>query len=218
VRARAIIKRRFFHLSVVNSRDVAQSLLSERPKFHGAAGECDWSLRPSVLWWLYDILKPTDVTLETGSGYSTIIFALKGTRHTVISPRAHEHTLIRDWSAAHNVDLSKVTFLAERSESALPMFNGGKLDLVLIDGSHAFPAPIIDWLYTSRWLATGGRVVVDDTQIRSCRILCDFLRAEQGRWNFERRITYTDIFQRLDAPLLDVGWEDQPWQSKPILD
>jgi len=128
-----------------------------------------------------DTLGRKTVEMETGSGYSTIIFALKGTRHTVISPSAHEHMLIRDWSAAHDVDLSKVTFVAERSESVLPMLNGDKLDLVLIDGWHAFPVPMIDWLYTSRWLTTGGRVVVDDTRIRSCRILCDFLRAERGR-------------------------------------
>jgi hypothetical protein len=124
---------------------------------------------------------------------------------------ADEHELIRDWSAAHNVDLSDVTFLAERSELILPMFNGGKLDLVLIDGWHGFPVPIVDWLYTARWLTTGGRVVIDDTKIRSCRILCDFLRAEEGRWRLERAFRHTDVFQRLDAPIFEEDWKSQAW-------
>jgi hypothetical protein len=170
------------------------------------------------LWWLFDTLKPTDATLETGCGFSTIIFALKGTRHTVISPIKHEHKLIRDWSAANGVDLSRVTFLAEKSESVLPIWNDGALDLVLIDGFHGFPVPMVDWLYTSRWLTTGGLVVVDDTQIRTCGILCDFLRAEEGRWTLAREFDHTDVFRRLDAPLLDDDWNAQPWAFQATLD
>jgi hypothetical protein len=202
---------------VSDSATVLRELLSERPSFHGAAGEHQWSLADDVMWWLFYALESTDVTLETGCGYSTIIFALKRTRHTVISPMAHEHRRIQVWGVAHNVNFSDIKFVAERSEETLPQLGGGALDLVLIDGWHAFPAPMVDWLYTCRRLTPGGRVIVDDTQIRSCRMLCDFLSAEEGRWRLERRFRRTDVFQKLDAPMFAGDWRSQAWGANPIL-
>jgi hypothetical protein len=39
------------------------------------------------------------------------------------------------------------------------------LDLVLIDGDHAFPASFIDWYYTAEQVKLGGYVIVDDTNL-----------------------------------------------------
>jgi predicted O-methyltransferase YrrM len=83
-------------------------------------------------------------TLETGCGYSTIIFALKGMRHTVISPIFEEHQRIGEWCDANEIDLSNVEFKLGRSEDLLPALKPEPLDLVLIDGWHAFPAPFLD--------------------------------------------------------------------------
>ena len=199
----------------LNPTSTIRLLLQERPAFHGLAGENRWSLADDVLLWLFDALTPTDVTLETGCGYSTIIFALKQTKHTVISPIVEEHRRIQDWGLSHNVDFSNVEFVAEKSEVALPHFDCGPLGVVLIDGWHAFPAPMVDWFYACRQLKTGGYVVIDDTQIRSCRILCDFLSAEKGRWKIERRFKRTDVFRRLSFPMFEGDWRSQTWGSSP---
>jgi hypothetical protein len=42
-----------------------------------------------------------------------------------------------------------VTFEINRSELALPALDPEPLDLVLIDGSHAFPHVFVDWMYTA---------------------------------------------------------------------
>lgn len=56
----------------------------------------------------------------------------------------------------------------------------GELDLVLVDGSHSFPLPFIDWFYAQGALRDGGVLVIDDVQIWTGRVLRDFLRAEPG--------------------------------------
>ena len=50
--------------------------------------------------------------------------------------------------------------------------------LVLIDGSHSFPSPFIDWYYTAFRLRVGGFLVVDDTQLWTGHVLKRFLEAE----------------------------------------
>ena len=51
---------------------------------------------------------------------------------------------------------------------------------MLIDGSHAFPAPFIDWLYTASALKVGGHLIVDDTQLWTGHVLKQFLDEEAG--------------------------------------
>ncbi|MDZ4401092.1 class I SAM-dependent methyltransferase [Prosthecobacter sp.] len=194
-----------------------RELLTESPCLHGEDGQNQWSLAQEVMDWLTENVRPGDRTLETGCGYSTLIFAMAGAQHTVISPIPEEHDHIRRWGLAHGVDFSKVTFIAAKSEDVLPNFGPEPLDLVLIDGWHAMPAPFIDWFFTCTKLAVGGRVMVDDTQILPCRILREFLEQETGRWSLERRFKRTDVFRKLKEQMFEGDWRDQPWGARPIL-
>jgi predicted O-methyltransferase YrrM len=196
--------------------DIFEKLLAESPSFHGVEGRNQWSLAMDIMCWLFEAVQDGDHTLETGCGYSTLIFAMKGAHHTVISPVAEEHRRIVEWGEAHGVNFSRVTFLASKSEEVLPRWNG-PLDLVLIDGWHAFPAPFIDWFFTCQKLAVRGRMIVDDTQIRACRILRDFLEEEKGRWELERRFERTDVFRKLKAEVFAGDWNSQPYGARSIL-
>ena len=90
-------------------------------------------------------------------------------------------------------------------------------DAVLIDGGHGFPAPFIDFWYAGGRLVPGGLLVVDDTHLRACRVLADFLRAEAGRWRVHRELATTAVFERLDGPLVPAeGWALQPWGASPL--
>ncbi len=87
------------------------------------------------------------------------------------------------------------------------------LDLVLIDGAHAFPAPFVDWCYTSESLKIGGLMVVDDLQLVTPRILADFMRADQ-RWAEVRRDHRFAVYRKLVHPLRDErDWLAQAWVS-----
>ncbi len=57
-----------------------------------------------------------------------------------------------------------------------------ELDLVLIDGAHSFPIPVIDWFYGAGRLRRGGVVVFDDIDLPAVRILLDSYLELDDRW------------------------------------
>lgn len=200
------------------TREVLGVLWGEKPKFHGAAEDAqNWKLRRGILDYLQDTVEQGHCTLETGCGYSTVIFAASGARHIAISPFDVEHQRIRDWLVAHDVGIEGLRFVAEPSQKVLPELEAPPLDLVLIDGDHAFPVPFFDWYYTADMLKVGGRVVVDDTNIMTGAILRDFLAADRERWALKTEFKRTAVFEKL-VPTVAAGiiCSDQPYCARKI--
>src|SRR5204862_8016447 len=100
------------HHARMDANRVLDALLRERPSFQTDVlapeerripGAYDWSIGEDVLRWLCATLRPEWRTLETGCGYSTVVFASVGCRHTAISPDRLEHGAVRDWCHRHDV-------------------------------------------------------------------------------------------------------------------
>jgi hypothetical protein len=194
-----------------------KQLLTERPAFHGLEDRVNLNLMDAVQQWMFDNVQDGWVTLETGCGYSSIIMSMKGAYHTVISPFAEEHQRLKDWLTGHGVKLDRVSFIADGSEHVLPNLKCPPLDLVLIDGRHSFPTPFIDWYYTAEKLKVGGYVLVDDTNIRACGILRDFLADEEkaGRWEKVITLYRTTVFRKKHERVHhNIWWAMQPWGLK----
>ena len=180
-----------------------RGILSDSPGCYG--------IDPEVARFLYDSVSDQSKTLETGSGLSTLVFALRRTDHVAITPNASEVAAIESYADAHQVLLDRVRFVIEPSDRYLPGCEIQDLDLVLIDGKHAFPWPIIDWFYTADRLKRGGVLVLDDLQMPSVGILKDFI-AEDPRWqlvqSFGRR---TLAVRKAVSSVHDVAWHMQPY-------
>jgi predicted O-methyltransferase YrrM len=190
-------------------------LLSEQPKFHAQFGENNTILEKAVnhalardfLDWLMSNLSPGARTIETGCGYSSVVFSIVQTQHIVISPFAAEHDAIKQWCAANDISTEQTQFIAKPSQNVMPGLNDEPLDLVLIDGDHAFPAPFIDWYYTANRLKQGGCMVVDDIHLVTGTILHEFLSMERGRWELEGTLGKTSIFRKIMlGNVADVEW------------
>jgi Methyltransferase domain len=163
-----------------------------------------------VLRWLEKELQPDMQTAEIGCGLTTVIFASSGTSHLCVSPFADEHQRVTDWCGEQNIDVSRVRFVPERSDVALPGLGIPKIDFALIDGSHAFPHAFVDFWYLALPLTVGGVLVIDDVQIWTGRVLCDFL-SEQPGWELLRRWDKTVAFRKT-APVDEKGaWTRQPY-------
>ncbi len=198
-----------------------QTLLQEQPKFHAIyhdtklieADCCNWAIDTPILEWISKHVKPEFKTLETGCGYSSVAFIVAGAEHTVLSPIAAEHEAIQRWCATQGIDLGRVTFLAQASQDVVHSMAPTPLDVVLIDGNHAFPTPFIDWYYTAERVREGGYVLVDDTQIITGKILKDFLAMEAGRWALAAEFGKTAVFQRVTSESVTRGfwWGKQPY-------
>jgi predicted O-methyltransferase YrrM len=205
-------------MSSVLMPDVVRELCDSRPRLHGSddASPERLGLRNEMLRFLGSTLTSRMRTLETGCGYSTILFAVAGSRHVTVSPCAPEHARVARFCSAHGVSTDQVTFVAASSLDVLPAMNG-PLDLVLIDGWHAFPAPFIDWYYTANRLEVGGLCVVDDTNIVTGRILRDFLAAERGRWTLRHETKRTSVFEKkVPDVLAGVDWPQQPYCARKV--
>lgn len=196
-------------------------LLANSPKFHVDENGrlASWAISETVLRFLDANLDSSFHTLETGAGFSTVVFAANGTRHTSVVPSYDEVERIREYCAAHGISTGSVEFYVERSEDVLPRLDPTELDLVLIDGSHSFPSPFIDWYYTAFRLRVGGILVIDDTELWTCHILKRFLEAEPGWTLCPEPAGFAAAFvKRSGSPELR-NWEDQPFvarRSRPL--
>jgi methyltransferase family protein len=173
-----------------------------------------YGIEPDVARFLHDSVSEGCKTLETGSGISTLAFALRKARHIAITPSAEEVANIRTYAAANQISLDSVEFVIEASDRYLPRSEAQDLDLVLIDGKHAFPWPIIDWFFTADKLKQNGIVVLDDLQMTSVSMLGDFLR-EDPRWQLERSFgRRTLVLKKLSQSVHDVSWHMQPYITR----
>jgi predicted O-methyltransferase YrrM len=150
-------------------------------------------------------------TLETGAGYSTVVFAIVGANHIAIQPDERQVRAIRSFCEEHHVNLDQVSFEVGPSERVLPSLHCAPLDLALIDGLHGFPAPLIDWAYIAPLLRVGGYLIVDDTDIWTGRLLRDFLIAEPD-WQLETELPpRAAVFQKTDSRAGMKDWPSQPY-------
>lgn len=182
---------------------VAQRVSQTESTHYGVAGD--------VAHFLLSTVGPQWKTLEIGLGVSTLSIALKGAHHVCITPAESEIAAIRKYAESMDVDLSRVEFVAESSHTYLPRCNQSELDLVMIDGKHAFPFPIVDWFFTAEKLKTGGIMVIDDVEMKSVSMLTDFLDADP-RW--ERIPVGSDktyAYKKLSDTIHDVAWHMQPY-------
>ena len=185
---------------------IVQDILNRVPRCYG--------VEPVLARFLFDSVSKHSRTLETGSGISTLAFAMRQSRHTAITPSTEEVARIRSYAAANQVSLDTVEFVTEPSEQYLPCCKAADLDLVLIDGKHAFPWPIIDWFFTADKLKQNGLLVLDDLQMSSVSMLVNFLR-EDPRWriakSFGRRAL---VVEKIACSVHDVSWHMQPYITR----
>jgi Methyltransferase domain len=200
-----------------------KDLLADPPLVHGPEGDNDLithGLLTNALEWIQTQTGPDLRSLETGSGLSTIIFAIGGGDHHCIVPNQPEVDRIREYCAERGIATGNLQFHVEPSEKVLPTLDAGPLDLVLIDGSHSFPQVFIDWFYIQSQLKIGGTVIIDDVHVWTGRILRDFLEAEP-EWEITNRWSgRTVAFKKIAEVDPDKLWIDQPYvwhRSRPRL-
>ncbi len=216
-----------------------QQIILERPAFHRGETEIERAFDPSesllpqktaaqlvscgftcygigtdVLSFIADSVDQNQRTLETGAGCSTLVFALRGTEHIAITPSGSEIELITRYALQREIPLSKVHFVQEPSERYLPACTAEALDLVLLDGKHAFPWPIVDWFYTADRVRKGGIMLVDDTQMRSVATLIEFMIVDPA-WQLVRNFSNKTLaFLKVRDSAHDVAWHMQPFNFR----
>jgi methyltransferase family protein len=157
------------------------------PGLHGE-GEY-WGLAWSALAWIEEHVRPGMATLEVGAGASTIVLAACGATHEAITPDSAEEERVRRQCASLGVDSSGVTFRIGPSHEVLPAWEPRPLDLVLIDGAHGFPYPILDWWQLAPHIRVGGTALLDDAYLPAVTAVVDFVR-DSPAWKLEDAVSF----------------------------
>ena len=171
----------------MTSTSITDTLRSGPPGLHGT-GEY-WGLAWSALEWLERNLRPEWSTLETGAGASTIVFAAAGTAHEAVTPDAGEEERIRARCSELGVDSGAVTVLIGPSHEVLARWEPRPLDLVLVDGAHGFPYPVLDWWHVAPHVRVGGTVLLDDAYLPAVSSIVDFAR-DIAAWRVDDAVSF----------------------------
>jgi hypothetical protein len=189
-----------------------EELLTARPRIHDGR-TVTWAIHQDLARFLDETVAREHVTLETGSGLSTLVILRKMPRqHIAIQPMLDEFDVIRQFCQDNSIPTDRFQPIASRSQDYLPGAELPTLDLVLIDGDHSFPAPFVDWYFTADKLRTGGWMVVDDTDIVTGTILIDFMAADP-KW--EEVLRHPSgrfgIYRKKVHPIHEDDWPRQPY-------
>src|ERR687888_2240250 len=188
---------------------LTDDLRASPPGLHGAGDEY-WGLAWAALGWLEDNVSSGMATLETGSGSSTLVFAAAGAEHEAVTPDAEEEARIRRECERRGIDSSSVRFRIGPSHEVLPRWEPRPLDLVLLDGAHGFPYPILDWWYVAPHVRVGGRMLLDDAYMAPVGVLVDYLESRPA-WRVEGAVGYRTVaLQKVSNELPPFDWRGEP--------
>lgn len=212
----------------IDAPAVLQRLARDKPKFHYAEGEGikrsaelgyiipegDFSMAvtPAVLRWIAAHVRQDMVTLETGAGHTTVVFAALGRHHHSFTFMPLEVQKITAYLRSLDIAEDKVTFHMGSTDRTLPNLDIGKvIDFAYIDGCHGYPFPALDWHYIDQHLKVGGILGMDNAELRPVREHCEFLE-ENGSYRL-LHVIRDNYFVRLYEKVVDSKreWVYQPY-------
>jgi len=162
-------------------------------------------------WYLAEYFRGTEVrSVETGCGASTILFAQYASHHTVycFDDRSSETSSVnyaRSFPAFCNDRVTWIFGPAQRNVFTHPPEH--PVDLVLLDGPHAYPFPDLQYFALYRSLRPRSILILDDIHIPTINHLYNFLLQDDS-FRSHGATSTTAYFQRSDSPPFNLDGDD----------
>jgi len=186
---------------------LTDDLRAAPPGLHG--GSEFWGIAWEALEFLERTVQPEMATLETGAGASTIVFAARGADHEAVTPSQEEADRILAECGRRGISTDRVHFRIGSSADVLRDWEARPLDLVLVDGAHAFPYPTLDWWYLAPHLKVGGLMLLDDAYMPPVAAVVDHVRDSKA-WRLEDPISFrTAVARKLADEVPDGEWKGE---------
>ena len=183
-------------------------MLADPPQVHFAPGGVFRTDRSCYEFIAGELPEEGARTLETGCGVSTVLLGRWSAEHVCVVLDSAEVRACRRYLDERGL-AERVVFEVGPSDEVLPRLTGAPLDLVFVDGGHAFPMALLDWYYGAGRLRQGGVVVIDDLQLPHVRLgLIEFLEADP-RWERVESTGKWAAYRRLTTGGLREEWRDQ---------
>lgn len=158
----------------------------------------------------YGLDRELTYTAETGTGKSTLLFSHLSRDHKVFTYDDTGYTdSLRRVTESPLLNHKQVEFIVGPTQQTLPRYTFTRpLDLVLLDGPHAYPFPEMEYYHFYPHLAENAILIVDDIHIPTIFRLFEFLR-EDEMFDTIEVIHTTAFFRRNSASMFDPlrdGW------------
>jgi hypothetical protein len=145
---------------------------------------------------------------ETGAGRTTLVLSHLSGHHVVFSKDGGDSLSQARTSPLLRSD--RVEFIEGSTQRTLPAHRFEQpLQVVLIDGPHAYPFPDLEYYFLYPHLAPGGLLVLDDINIPSIGRMYDILKTDD-MFELAEVVADTAFMVRTDAPCFDP-YGDRWW-------
>jgi Methyltransferase domain len=184
---------------------LTDELKNAPPSLHGQ--QEFWGLAWEALDFIERTVTPGMATLETGAGASTIVFAASGAEHETVTPSQAEADRIVAECERRGISTERLTFRIGSSADVLRDWQPRPLDLVLVDGAHAFPYPTLDWWFLQPHVKTGGLMLLDDAYMPPVAAVVEHCR-NSAAWQIEPAVSFrTAVVRKLGDETIDGEWK-----------
>jgi hypothetical protein len=170
--------------------------------------------------------RPLLLSVETGSGKSTVLLSNLSERHlcftlddTAWYPPGDSRgslTFVRQCPSLHP---ERINFILGPTQRTIPAYKfDQRIDLALIDGPHGFPFPDMEYYHLYPHLRPGAVLVIDDINIPTVGRLFEFVR-EDEMFEVIHIEGFTAFLRRTDAPTFDPemdGWWLQKYNASRV--
>jgi predicted O-methyltransferase YrrM len=195
------------------AESVLEKIMRAAPTLHQAGTFSRTTLEAFIR---HATARPVHRSAETGSGASTLLLSHISEHHTVFALDAGTGS-VRAIQASPLLNQDVVTFVEGPTQLTLPAHTFDEpLQLVLIDGPHAYPFPDLEYYHLYPHLETGALLIVDDIHIPTITNLFEFLSADD-MFHLEDVVENTAFFRRTTAetfsPVGD-GWFTQRYNLR----
>jgi predicted O-methyltransferase YrrM len=157
-------------------------------------------------------------SVETGTGRTTLLLSHMSRSHTVFTKDdAGDGDSLARVRSSPLLNSDNVTFVVGPTQRTLLDHTfEDPVELVYLDGPHAYPFPDLEYWALYPHLSAGGLLVIDDVQIPTIANLFAFLAADR-MWSLVDVVQDTAFFRRTTAPALDPfgeGWWQQGFNHR----
>ncbi|GAB4114210.1 MAG: hypothetical protein Tsb0027_02520 [Wenzhouxiangellaceae bacterium] len=151
-------------------------------------------------------------TAETGSGQTTLLFSQLSPHHKVFTLEDNGDNSLNSIQNSEFLISKNVDFILGPSQKTLPIHEfKEELDVVLIDGPHAYPFPDLEYYYFYRHIRKGGLLILDDIQIPNIAFMFSFI-SQDDMFELIDIVKTTAFFKRTEAATFPVD-QDNWWKQ-----
>jgi hypothetical protein len=182
--------------------DTILKQLALLPAYWHQVGTLDIHVLRAIVRHILDIPTPITLSMETGCGKSSLLLSHLSKNHKIFTISGANDSLTKVLESPL-LNRTAIEVIDGPSQITLPSYKfEHKIQVALLDGPHAYPAPDLEYYYVYPHLDGGGLLIVDDIHIPSVFNMFEVIAFDK-MFELIEVVEATAFFRRTDSPTFD---------------